>query len=113
MADKPITLEEYQASRDWVELGPNEVPGRGDICIIPNDYYRQLPLYLQGHWGSYKTVAQRRATHGCLTEDLHYFRCTLGTIANPHRPEHFVNGKVPTNASILADYEQRHFVKNA
>lgn len=113
MSDRPKTLEEFRAHRDWVELGPNEVPRQRDVCIIPNEWYRTRPAYLQNHSnGLWKTVAQRRATHGVLTADISYFRHTLGTQANPFRPEHFVNGVEPTHASILADYENRHYPKD-
>jgi len=100
-------LEAYRANKDLRELGPDEVPERYDICFIPNDYYRNLPAYLQKHHSMYKTVAERRATCGVLTASITYFRNTLGTVANPHRAEHFRNGVVPTPASILADYVKR------
>jgi hypothetical protein len=83
----PTTLDEFLQSRDWVELiRPDDIPQLWDFVVCTNGEIKKMT---QDWRDGLKLTFWQKQHPG-----NRYFRCTLGTVANPYRPEHFVKGKI-------------------
>lgn len=100
--DVPTTLAEFIAHRDWVELKPNELVVINDFIVLTNPYLSHAGTIIQCDGWSYT-----RPTVGELQKQdykyraCHVFRRTLGTIMNPYRCEHYVDGLLPEERKAL------------
>ncbi len=94
---------EYTIASDW-EIVPEGQPLHvGDVVtgkmwhsMDKECQYKDTILHLKGSYGIWcSNVASfvRQAACGCrywLAASITVYRCTLGTVGNPYRPEHFV-----------------------
>ena len=92
--DVPKTLAEFVAHRDWEEL-------KAAVPVVINDFIvleNGTVIQCDGWWTRPPTVAELQQ-QDYKYRNCHAFRRTLGTILNPYRAEHYVNGFVPKRSA--------------
>lgn len=94
--DVPKTLAEFVAHRDWRELSGITPVVINDFIVLENGTVIQCNGW---SWGKPPTVAELQQ-QAYKYRNCHVFRRTLGTILNPYRAEHYVNGVVPRTQDV-------------